>query len=328
MSANLRAALAMSFAMFLFALEDMFIKQLAGAMPVGQVIIILGAAGGVVFALFLRLTGQPLWHPAAASKPVLLRTFGEMLGVLGYVSAIALIDLSTVAAVLQAAPLVVTLGAAIFLREPVGWRRWTAIGVGFAGVLLILRPGTDAFEPAALLAVLGVIGLAIRDVATRVAPPELPSAVMAILAYVAVIPVGVVQLWVQGDAMQMPTGPDSLRLAAAAVVGIAAYYAIVGATRSGEVSFVAPFRYSRLVFALIIGALVFGERPDALMLLGCAIVVTSGLYTFAREARLGRLRRNRPHAGSLPLTPPFPRAEPHAKTPPNPTAQPDGSHET
>ena len=287
---NIRGASLMVAAMLGFALEDMLIKQMAGAMPVGQVVMILGAGGCLIFGPIAlaygdRIFAPALWHPA-----ILIRNFAEIFGMLGFVSAIALTPLSTASAILQATPLVVTLGAALFLGESVGWRRWLAIVIGLVGVMLIIRPGSDAFEPKSLLAVVGVIGLAARDLATRRVPPGLSTRVISLYAFAASIIGGAIllALGVTGDTWVTPTPTDSLRLGAAITVGILAYYAIVGATRTGDVAVVAPFRYSRLIFALIIGALVFGERPDGLTLLGAVIIVTSGVYTFWREARFRR----------------------------------------
>jgi len=178
------------------------------------------------------------------------------------------------------------MGAALFLGETVGWRRWSAIIIGLIGVLLIIRPGFEAFDPLSLLALVGVIGLSGRDLVTRAMPPGISSAKLAIYAFVTLVPTGWLLLAVQGQSNVMPGTADSWRLVASVFLGIAAYYTIVLATRIGDLSAISPFRYSRLVFALIVGAIAFGERPDALTLLGSAIIVGSGLYALLRESRL------------------------------------------
>ncbi|MEL6548755.1 MAG: DMT family transporter [Pseudomonadota bacterium] len=285
---NLRGAFLMTLAMAGFAAEDALIKALSASWPPGQVILFIGALGAPVFAVMARAQGLPLFSRALAHPAILARCVMEMLGTLCFVSALALIPLSLASAILQAAPLLVTLGAALFLGEAVGWRRWTAILVGLAGVLLILRPGRDAFEPAAILAILGTLGLAGRDIAVRRVPPATPSIQLAWLGFLSIIPAGLLLMAFDGvgaAALDTQTLPRAL---AAVVVGLLAYYAIVQATRIGEISVVTPFRYTRLVFALVIGVIFFSERPDALTLTGAAIVVASGLYTLAREARLKR----------------------------------------
>jgi drug/metabolite transporter (DMT)-like permease len=219
-----------------------------------------------------------------------LRNAGEFVGTIGIVMALSLIPLSTASAIFQAAPLVVTMGAALFLAEPVGWRRWAAVIVGLCGVIVILRPGTEGFDIHGLWAILGVVGLSIRDLATRRTPTDLHTLQVSAWGFASVIPAGVLLL-LTGQVPVVPS-PSALALMGGAVsVGMVAYFMIVTATRSGDVSVVAPFRYARIVFAVILGALVFGERPDLPMILGSVLIVASGLYTFAREARLKRRAR-------------------------------------
>lgn len=282
MSANLRGILLLTLAMAAFAIEDALIKLASGGLPAGQILLMLGVAGTPVFALWGMAQGQPVFSRHALNGRMWLRNGFEVVGSLGFVTALTLIPLSLASAILQATPIVVTAGAAIFLGETVGWRRWSAVLAGFAGVLLILRPGLDGFDANALWAVLGVVGLAARDLATRRMPPSLPTMVVATWGFVAVACLGAAMLAVSGGAVT----PDARSLAfvgGALAVGIGAYWAIIEATRAGDVSAIQPFRYSRLVFALVIGGLVFGERPDLATLAGAALVIGSGLYTFARE---------------------------------------------
>ncbi|MDX1609874.1 MAG: DMT family transporter [Halofilum sp. (in: g-proteobacteria)] len=287
---NLRGSLLMVGAMLGFALEDMLVKQIAVALPIGQVIALIGGGGTLIFGTLARANGRRLLSPVLLTRPLLLRNLGEIVATACFVSAIVLTTLSSASAILQATPLAVTLGAALFLREPVGWRRWAAIGVGFAGVLLIIRPGLEGFAPASLLAVAAVAALALRDLANRAVPRDIAGSQIATWAFAAVIPTGLAMMWVMGTPAVMPGPPDVARLGGAFVTGGVAYYAIVAATRTGDVSAVVPFRYTRLLFALALGALVFGERPDMLMLAGAALIVGAGLYTIWRETALARQR--------------------------------------
>ncbi|TDK47493.1 DMT family transporter [Antarcticimicrobium luteum] len=293
---NLRGAVLMTLAMLGFAGEDMFIKLMAGALPTWQIIAVLGAGGALVFGALTVLRGQRLITRAFLSRAVLLRNLGELIGTVGFVTAIALTPISSASSVLQATPLAVTLGAALFLGEPVGWRRWSAILAGFAGVLLVIRPGLEGFDLNSVFAVQGVIGLAIRDLATRRVAPGVSSFQLSFLAFLTLIPAAGVLSLVSPRAPVTPDAYIWAMTAGAVLLGVVSYYAIVAAMRVGEVSFVTPFRYFRLLFALGVGFAVFGERPDTLMLAGAAVIVGSGIYTVLRERAVWRERKHRPAA--------------------------------
>ncbi len=282
---NLRGAVLMTLAMFGFAVEDMFIKLMAGALPTWQIIAALGAGGAVAYGILARLKGQSLWNRDFLCGSILLRNLGELIGTTGFVTAIALTPISSASAVLQATPLAVTLGAALFLGEPVGWRRWSAILIGLSGVLLVIRPGLDAFDANSLFALLAVVGLGTRDLATRRIHADVSSVQLSFLGFLTLIPAA---LLLSVFSPRTPVIPDAdlwLLIVGAVVLGVTSYYAIVAAMRVGEVSYVTPFRYSRLVFALAIGVIVFDEQPDAPMVIGAAIIVASGIYTVWRERK-------------------------------------------
>ncbi|PWR03212.1 EamA family transporter [Meridianimarinicoccus roseus] len=287
---NIKGIALMIAAMGGFALEDMFVKAVSASLPTSQILILLGTGGTLIFAGWARARGAHLFAPAMFTRAMWLRNAGEVAGTVCFVSAITLAPLSTASAILQATPLAVTLGAALFLGAPVGWRRWTAILAGFAGVLLVVRPGLAGSDPAALLAVAAVFGLAARDLCTRVAPPAVSSLTLSAYGFAMATLAGVVLLPFGGGPV-MPDGATALALVGALCFGVAGYYAITAAMRVGEVAVVTPFRFSRLIFALILGMAVFGERPDAPTLLGAAIIIASGLYTLLREQRLASRRK-------------------------------------
>ncbi len=279
---NLRGIVLMIASMAGFAIEDMFIKWAAADVPTGQILLLISVFGTPVFAALAWRQGASFWASTALHPAVIWRNAGEMIGTAGFVTALALTPLTSATAIFQATPLAVTLGAAVFLGETVGWRRWTAILVGFCGVILIIRPGLDGFNINSLWSVLAVIGLSIRDVATRRIPKTISTMQLAAWGFCAVGILGAGMLALSGGAVWL-TGPQTGYITGALTFGIAAYWAIIQATRLGEMSVITPFRYSRLVFALIIGAVVFAERPDAITLFGAALIIGSGLYTFARE---------------------------------------------
>jgi len=268
-----------------FAFEDLFLKRAASVLPPGQVIAMMGAAGAACFWLVAAKRREPILCRAALSAPALIRAVSEALATMLYVTALALIPLSINSALLQASPLVVTMAAAIFLREPVGWRRWSAILAGFVGVLIILRPFGDGFEVAGLLTVACVVVLAARDLATRVMPAAIGTFQLTTWAYLAMVPAGLILMGIGGTAPQSVDPDRLLDLTGALMTGLVGYWAVTAAMRLGEVSVVAPFRYTRLVFAMILAMVFLGERPDAFTYAGSALIIGSGLYTFWREAR-------------------------------------------
>ncbi|MFT7059053.1 MAG: drug/metabolite transporter (DMT)-like permease [Pseudorhodobacter sp.] len=278
---NLRGSLLMIASMAGFAVEDLFLKIAARQLPVGQILMMFGAAGCLAFVGLAKANGARILHPAALCRAVVLRAIFEVMGRVFYTFALALTSLASASAILQATPLVVVGGAALIFGEKVGWRRWSAIAVGFIGVLIILRPGLEGFSALSILAVLGLLGFAGRDLATRAAPPELSNLVLGVYGFAMMIPAGAVLLVATGGA-QIPEPQAAVALGFASLFGVMGYYALTAAMRLGEISVVTPFRYTRLVFALILAILFLGESPDLATLLGGAIVVGSGIYTLLR----------------------------------------------
>ncbi|QIE41508.1 DMT family transporter [Rhodobacteraceae bacterium SC52] len=295
---NINGILFMVAAMGGFALEDMFIKLVSANLPTSQILLVLGIGGTAIFGLWAVLRGDSLFAPAMFTRTMMLRNLGEMIGTVCFVTAITLTPLASASAILQATPLAVTLGAAVFLGAPVGWRRWTAILVGFVGVLMVVRPGLEGFQPASLFAVGSVIALATRDLCTRVAPTGISSIVLSAYGF-GMMPIAGLLLLPFGDGPQLPTLGQSGYLLGALVAGMLGYYALTSAVRMGDVAVVTPFRYSRLIFAIGIGIAAFGEMPDRWTLIGASIIISSGLYTLLREQRLRRSAA-RPLATSMP----------------------------
>lgn len=284
---NLRGAVLMVAAMAGFALEDLFVKQLTSHMPVGEVLVFLGLGGTPIFAFLALWRGDRLLSRDLLAPAVIGRNLGEIVGTLAFVCAIAFTPLAQASAILQATPLAVTLGAALFLGEKVGWRRWSAIVAGFLGVLIVIRPGTSGFSALSLFAVVGVLGLAARDIVTRRVPRTITSMQLATYGFASIVPAGAVLLAFQGPWVT-PQAADFARLAGALLFGTAGYYALIAAMRLGEVAVITPFRYTRLIFAMGIGWAVFHEPTDRFTLIGGAVIVGSGLYTLARSRRAAK----------------------------------------
>ena len=267
-----------------FAVEDAIIKFLTARLSPGQIMVMIGLGGTSCFYLLARINGQSLTQKIVRNPWVIGRTLSELFGTALFVLSLALVPIITISAIIQVSPLLVTLGAAVLLREKVGIRRWSAIVIGLFGVVVILRPWATNFDAAAILALLGVIGLSARDVATRRVPKKTPSLVLAILGFGATIPAGLILIAFDPHLL-VPTSQETILFVASIFIGVGAYYCIVAAMRLGDVSAVVPFRYSRLVFGVAIGVWYFDETLDRWTLIGSAIVVVSGLYALWRETR-------------------------------------------
>ena len=245
----------MILAMAGFAFEDLFIKMLSAYFPISEIIIILGFTGSVIFLIIALLQRAPIIHKDLLNKHVISRTIFELLGAVFFVTAIALTPLSSASAILQITPLLVTIGAVIFFREKVGWRRWSAVFVGFIGVLLILRPGFGGFMPASIFALIGAVFLAARDLATRAMKVKLPSVTIALYAFIAFGISGILIIPFNSP-MIAPTSNQIMYFIGASTFGVIAYYSLVISSRIGEMSVISPFRYSRIVFAMLLAIII------------------------------------------------------------------------
>lgn len=272
----------MILAMGVFAVEDSLVKLAALTLPVGQIMIAFGLGGAAIFACIARLRGEPLFIRDVVSLPMRIRVGFEITGRLFYFLAVALIPLSTATVILQATPLVVVASAAVVFGERVGWRRWVAIFIGLAGVMVILRPWADGFSTLSILAVVGMLGFAGRDLASRAAPASLSATILGLYGFLSVVVAGLLfSIW-EGRAFVFPDTVTSISLIAAIGAGAFAYTCLMKAMRTGDVSAVTPFRYTRLIFGVALGVLVFGEELDAAMGIGSALIVVSGLFILWR----------------------------------------------
>ncbi|WP_099866754.1 DMT family transporter [Pararhizobium haloflavum] len=284
LSANVRGALFMSLAMAGFLFNDTIVKVLSSDMNVGQVMILRGMVATTLITALAWHRGalRPL---ATIMEPmIVLRVIGEVGGTVTFLIALTHIPIANASAILQALPLAVTMGAALFLAEPVGWRRWTAIAVGFLGVMIIVRPGVAGFSAYSLL-VLATVGFAaLRDLATRMVRADVPSLFLSVVTSPIVALTGLVMAPLMGGFSPVEAKHAGLILFGAILL-LFGYQFIIMAMREGDISFIAPFRYTNLLWAMLVGYLVFGDIPDRYMIVGAAIIVGSGLYTLYRERR-------------------------------------------
>ena len=281
----------MMMSMACFAVEDTFIKLLSARLPAPQILFSIGFGGALITLMLAIVLNVNLADKILLNKHVISRTIADLFGALSFTSAMVLIPMSLLASILQATPLFVTLGAAILLGEKVGWRRWSAIFIGFLGVIIILQPGYGSFQLASLLGLAAVLCLALRDVVTRDMATEIPTLTVTFYACLAMGSAGFIAYPFFGPPI-MPTTYEAIILICAAIIGLTGYFLLVLATRKGDVSVIAPFRYSRLLFSLGLATLILGEKLTLPILLGGLLVVSSGIYTFERERRLVKIQKS------------------------------------
>ena len=290
LSDNMRGILYMNISMFAFTLNDTFVKAATESLPLFEVIFLRGLLSSLTLMALARVTqgGLHLW-PAGPDRRVLgWRTVGEIGATLLFLLALTQMPLADLSAIMQFLPIAVTLAAALILREPIGWRRMIAILIGFAGVMMIIRPGAAAFDVNALMGLGSVAFVVLRDLSTRQFSRALPSVTPALWAALAVTTMGLAGMLFQGAVL--PDLREALLILGAAAFLIVGYLFAVMVMRVGDIGVVAPFRYMALLWAILLGWLLFGTLPDAWTLRGAAVVVASGIYILLRERSL-RLAR-------------------------------------
>lgn len=268
-----------------FAIEDAFIKKASQNLPLSQVLMLFGLGGALIFGLIAARQGDRFLGPAIQSSAMRYRMLFEVAGRLFYSLAIALTPLSATTVILQATPLVVVAGAAVLFGERVGSRRWAAVLLGLTGVFIVVGPGRDSFSALSGLAVLGMFGFAGRDLASRAAPPSVSTAILGLYGFLSLaLAGGLLAVW-EGRLFAWPDTAELRTILAAVCVGVAAYACLMRAMRTGDVSAVTPFRYSRLLFGVGLGVFWFGESLSVQMLAGSALIVAAGLILVSMPLR-------------------------------------------
>lgn len=286
LSDNMRAALMMALSMTAFTVNDALMKLAAPNLPFFQQIVVRGVLITVGLFIIAALWGHLGYRPSGKDRALTaLRTFAEMFSTIFFLTALFSIPLANLSAILQSLPLTVTLAAAIFFGEPVGWRRFVAIGIGFVGVTIIIRPGMDGFSVYSLYGVAAVIGVTFRDLASRRLSNTIPSSRVALSAALGVTVMAGIGSLVMREQWVALAIREWVLIGGASVCLMAGYISAVGAMRLGEIGFVAPFRYTSLLVALFLGYVLLDEWPDGWTLFGAGIVVATGLFTLYRERK-------------------------------------------
>ncbi len=299
-SDNLTGAILMMASMAAFTLNDTMMKSMAGEIPLFQLLFLRGALTSILVAV-MAWRMRVLWPkiPRRDRWVIVLRITAESLATYCFLTALFKMPIANITAIMQALPLTITFAAALIFREPIGWRRLLAILIGFVGVLLIVRPGPEGFNANVIYALAAVGFVTLRDLATRRLSKEVPSLFVTLVTSVSIMAIfGLASLTGDWAAMNMRTGALTI---GAGVMIIGGYLCSIMVMRVGEISYVAPFRYTGLIWALGLGWLVFGQWPDGITLLGAAIVVGSGIFTLYREAMLARKIRADNRAYPWPL---------------------------
>ena len=282
MSANLKSIMLMVIAMGCLTLTDMLIKIVSQTLPTGQVMIFYGVGALVVFWGLLRIKGESIQLSPLTNPAVIWRNVGDLIAMNGMFLALVYVPLSTIGAVIQAVPLMVTAAAALFLGETVGLKRASAIFIGFLGTLLIIQPGAATFDITATLVLIAAIGMALRDIATKLVRENFSTLLLSFYSCFLFIFSGGILLIIKGDP-SVPNLENLVILAAMIVAGCLGFFFMTEAVRSGDMSVVIPFRYTRLLFSMAAGTLIFGEQVNVIMIIGSALTILSGLYIWHRE---------------------------------------------
>jgi drug/metabolite transporter (DMT)-like permease len=281
---NRKGIVAMCLAMGLFIANDALVKYVSASLPAAQLIFIRGlfatalllAAAIVMGALRpASLVRDGAWTQLT-QRPVLLRAALDALATMAYLTSLFHLPIGNASAINMASPMFIAVYAAIVWRERVGPARWLAIAGGFAGVLLIVQPAADAFNAWSLMCLFATLLHTGRDLITRTIALTVPSILITLTTSVAVLlltgPWSLVQGWQPVDGTQLGL------LAGASVFLSAAYFLVIVGMRHGDLSLVAPFRYTALIYALLLGWLVWGDVPNPMAWSGIVLLVLAGVF--------------------------------------------------
>lgn len=294
---NLRGIVSVSACNLLFLINDAFLKVANEELPLTQILFLRGLLVTPMLVVLAIATGAHRHVALLANWSLFWRTLAEVFAALLFLQALFRIPIANANAILQIVPLMITAAGAVFLGEYVGWRRWTAIVIGFIGVMIVVRPGLEGFDAFSLYAVASMFFITLRDMTTRTMPAGLPALLVAVVTGAAVGLSGPVFAVALGEQWMTPSWWSIGLIFCSSLFLIGGYLTAVDYMRHGDISVVAPFRYSVIVFAMIVGYIVWREVPDLLMLVGTGVIIATGVYTFHRERSAALLREKAAAAG-------------------------------
>jgi len=274
-------SLYMTLAMAFYVLNDSLIKFVGDVLPLGTILVVRGGFAIALIIVLALATGALKHWRTMFTKPVLLRASFDTLATFLFLTALFHLSIAIATAILQTVPLVVMLFGAVFLNERIGWRRILAIFVGFAGVLLVVQPGTSGFNNYAILLIGVVILVAIRDTTTRQLPTQTPSLLVTLANVLMVTLAG--SLYASYEGFEAVSINQTLIMACASVFVVAATMFVILTMRAAEISTTAPFRYSAIIWSLASAFIVFNEVPNILAIIGMVLIAGAGLYSLFRS---------------------------------------------
>lgn len=275
MSTNGRAAVLITLAMAMISSNDAIIKLASESLSIGQILFIRGALACLILGVVIKMTGRPIFPRRGVSRINILRASLETAATLCFVTGLSLLPIATASTLVWTSPLLLTLFAAVFLKEQVSRTRWMAVSVGFGGMLLVTQPFGAKFTPAMLLPLLAAVFVATRDMVTRRIDNNLHSFYITLATLILVTLTGLVLSIFDWRTLEV-NHVLMLSLSAALLAG--GFFSQVTAIRMGELSFVAPFAFSGIIAALLLGFLVWNDQPTSSMLTGVALIVGSCIY--------------------------------------------------
>jgi drug/metabolite transporter (DMT)-like permease len=272
----------------LFTCGDAAMKLISASLPTGETVFLRGVSTVTIVTVAAFWTGAIYRLRDAFVRVMGWRCLGDVGSAIFFQGALARMPFADLMGILQMTPLSLTAASALFLGEHVGWRRWTAIAIGFAGALLVIKPGSNAFNAWALLGVLSVLCGTLRDVSTRRLDVALSPLLIMMLSQI-VVSSAALACWTF-ETWKVPNPGEFTAIMFASVFSLVGHLCVIYSLRSGEIGAVAPFRYAGIVWAILLGFLIWNQLPDAVTLTGIFILASAGLYTFYREQQLRRRR--------------------------------------
>jgi drug/metabolite transporter (DMT)-like permease len=289
LSDNAKGALLMMCSMAAFTFNDLCIKAIGTDVPLSQMLFLRGILASALIYLLARRMRALVWPSERRDRMLIaLRSFAEIAAAYFFLTALLHMPFANVTSILQTLPLTVTLAAAVLFREPVGWRRMLAIVVGFCGMLLIVKPGTEGFTVHSVYVLIAVVCVTVRDLAARRLSRDVPSLTVTLAGAVLVTMFAGAASAIGGEWATLAPHHWTLLLGSSVFI-IGGYLFSVMVMRIGEVSFTSPFRFTAMLWALVLGFLFFGEWPEPLTFVGAGLIVVTGIFTLYREARAKRI---------------------------------------
>ena len=284
---NLLGIIAILTAMAAFICNDSIVKLNSERLPISEIMFLRGLFSTAILLAWVVVARGFEAFKHCKDPVVIYRSLLDFVGSFCFLSALYNMPIANATAILQSMPLLMTVFAFLFLRAPVGWRRWLAVAIGFIGVLLIVQPTVDGFNPASGWALAAVVLVTARDLITRNARPHTPSVLITAAAAFSVTVGGAILGWAENwETWVEPTQSEWIAVVAAALCLVVAYHLVVVAMRIGEIAAIAPFRYTIILWSLLSGFLFWGDVPNALALFGMTLVIAMGIYTFYRERKV------------------------------------------